>query len=335
MAIEHEPDDVLLRRGYELMYFSRLLDNGLVTWQRQGLVPAYPPMRGQEAAQVGSALALDRDRDFVFPTYRETGVAVAWGLDLVGYIANHLALWHGGRWDAAESRFAPIQAVVGGSVTHAVGWALGRRLDDAGAVAIAYLGDGASSQGDVHEAMNFAAVLKAPVVFFVQNNKWALSVPLERQVAGGSVATRAAGYGIPGVVVDGDDLEAVYTATREAADRARETGRPSVVEAMTYRRGPHATSDDPGRYRTLDDERGAGPDPLDRLEAVLRERGLADDDWLAAVAAEAEPRLEALRQSTVDARPVPGAEMFDHVFSEPTPQLIRQKAHWASETEHV
>jgi 2-oxoisovalerate dehydrogenase E1 component alpha subunit len=329
------PDDALLRRGYELMSFSRLLDTALVTWQRQGLVPAYPPMRGQEAAQVGSALALDRDRDFVFPTYRETGVAVAWDLDLVGYLANHLALWHGGRWDAAASRFAPIQAVVGGSVTHAVGWALGRRLDDAGAVAIAYLGDGASSQGDVHEAMNFAAILKAPVVFFVQNNRWALSVPLERQVAGGSVAARAAGYGIPGVVVDGDDLAAVYTATREAAELARTSGQPSVVEAMTYRRGPHATSDDPGRYRTLDDERSAGPDPLDRLEAELRERGVADDDWFAAVAAEAEPRLEALRQSVVDAQPVPGAEMFDHVFSEPTPQLARQKALWESETEHV
>jgi 2-oxoisovalerate dehydrogenase E1 component alpha subunit len=335
MPDDQAPDDALLRRGYELMSFSRLLDTALVTWQRQGLVPAYPPMRGQEAAQVGSALALDRDRDFVFPTYRETGVAVAWDIDLVGYLANHLALWHGGRWDAAASRFAPIQAVVGGSVTHAVGWALGRRLDDAGAVAIAYLGDGASSQGDVHEAMNFAAILKAPVVFFVQNNRWALSVPLERQVAGGSVAARAAGYGIPGVVVDGDDLVAVYTATRDAAELARTTGQPSVVEAMTYRRGPHATSDDPGRYRTLDDERSAGPDPLDRLEAELRERGLADDDWFAAVAADAEPRLEALRESVVDAQPVPGAEMFDHVFSEPTPQLTRQKALWESETEHV
>jgi pyruvate dehydrogenase E1 component alpha subunit len=327
-------DDALLRRAYELMAFTRMLDTGLVTWQRQGLVPAYPPMRGQEAAQVGSALALDRERDFVFPTYRETGVAVAWGIDLPGYLANHLALWHGGRWDAAASRFAPIQAVVGGSVTHAVGWALGRRMDDAGAVAIAYLGDGASSQGDVHEAMNFAAVLKAPVVFFVQNNKWALSVPLERQVAGGSVAARAAGYGIQGTVVDGDDLEAVYTATREAADRARETGEPSVVEAMTYRRGPHATSDDPSRYRTLEEERSAGPDPLERLESVLRERGLADDAWFASVAAEAEPRLEALRQSVVDAQPVPGAEMFDHVFSEPTPQLAQQKAQWRSESEH-
>jgi len=332
---EHAPDDALLRRGYELMYFARQLDTSLVTWQRQGLVPAYPPMRGQEAAQVGSALALDRDRDFVFPTYRETGVAVAWGVDLPGYLANHLALWHGGTWDTAVSRFAPIQAVVGGSVTHAVGWALGRRFDDAGAVAIAYLGDGASSQGDVHEAMNFAAVLKAPVVFFVQNNRWALSVPLERQVAGGSVAARAAGYGIPGVVVDGDDLEAVYTATRDAAERARSTGEPSVVEAMTYRRGPHATSDDPGRYRTLEDERSAGPDPLDRLEQVLRERGLADDAWFASVAADAAPRIEELRQGTVDAQPVPGAEMFDHVFSEPTPQLTRQKAQWRSESEHA
>lgn len=324
-----------LRRGYELMHLARQLDNALVTWQRQGLVPAYPPMRGQEAAQVGSALALDPARDFVFPTYRETGAAVAWGVDLEGYLANHLALWHGGSWDAAASRFAPIQAVVGGSTTHAVGWALGRRLDGAQDVAIAYLGDGASSQGDVHEAMNFAAIMSAPVVFFVQNNRWALSIPLERQVAGGSVAARAAGYGIPGVVVDGDDFAAVYTATLEAVERARATGTPSVVEAMTYRRGPHATSDDPGRYRTLEQERSAGPDPLDRLEAVLREAGLADDAWFAGVADAAAARIEELRLHVEGVQPVPGAEMFDHVFAEPTPQLLRQKARWREESEHA
>ncbi|MEP6481959.1 MAG: thiamine pyrophosphate-dependent enzyme [Rhodoglobus sp.] len=318
-----------------MMYFTRLLDSALVTWQRQGLIPAYPPMIGQEAAQVGSALALDRDRDFVFPTYRELGVAVAWGVDLSGYLANHSGHWHGGRWNAAESRFAPIQAVVGGGVTHAVGWALGRRLDGASAVAIAYLGDGASSEGDVHEAMNFAAVLRAPVVFFVQNNRWSLSVPLERQVAGGSVAARAAGYGIPGVVVDGDDLLAVYQATSDAAAHARSTGGPIIVEAMTYRRGPHATSDDTGRYRTIDDELSAGEDPLDRLLATLHEAGIADDAWLAEVAQNAEVRVEELRLSTAGTEPIHGAEMFDLVFAESTPQLQRQQAHWREESDHV
>lgn len=328
-------DDDLLLRCYSHMHFARALDSSMITWQRQGLLPAYAPMRGQEAAQVGSALALDRSTDFIFPTYRELAVAVAWGVDLRGYLASHLALWHGGLWDAAGDRFAPLQAVVGGGVLHAVGWALGERLDGRDGVAVSYFGDGASSQGDVHEAMNFAAVLKAPVVFLVQNNRWALSVPLERQVAGGSVAARAAGYGIGGTVVDGDDPVAVYRATGEAVAHARQTGEPAVIEAMTYRRGPHATSDDPGRYRTLDDERAAGPDPLDRLEAVIRERALADDDWFAALGAAELPRLDGLRETLVDPAPVNGEEMFDFVFQEPTPQVLAQKARWRRESEHA
>jgi 2-oxoisovalerate dehydrogenase E1 component alpha subunit len=318
-----------------LMLFARRLDISLITWQRQGIVPAYPPSRGQEAAQVGSALALDRGRDFVFPTYRELGVALAWGIDLPGYMANHSAHWHGGMWNVATTRFAPIQAVVAGGVTHAVGWALGRRLDGSGAVAITYFGDGASSQGDVHEAMNFAAVLNAPVVFFIQNNRWALSVPLARQVAGGSVAARAAGYGIEGVTIDGDDFLAVYTATREAVERARATGAPQVIEAMTYRRGPHATSDDPGRYRTLEDEKSAGKDPIERLENLLDSRGLADPAWKAKTTASIDAQIEELRTQVEVAPPTPGAQMFEHVFQQPTPQLLRQKSSWRAESEHA
>jgi 2-oxoisovalerate dehydrogenase E1 component alpha subunit len=335
MTTGFAPDSNTLRRAYELMRFARELDNSLVTWQRQGIIPAYPPMRGQEAAQVASALALDRTKDFIFPTYRELGVAAAWGVDLLEYIASHLALWHGGTWDAQQARFAPMQAVVGAGALHAMGWALGRRLDGSDDVAMAYFGDGASSQGDVHEAMNFASVLRAPVVFFVQNNRWSLSIPLERQVAGGSVAARAAGYGMPGVTIDGDDVVAVYSAVSEAVDRARRTGSPSVVEAMTYRRGPHATSDDPSRYRTLEDEASAGPDPIARLESVLRSQGLADDEWLEQVAIGATGRVDDLRLAVLAAAPTPGTEMFDYVFSEPTPQLLKQKLLWAKESEHV
>ena len=330
-----DADDELLRRSYEHMHFARTLDNGLVTWQRQGLVPAYPPARGQEAAQVGSALALDRSKDFVFPTYREVGVAVAWGVDLVGYLGSHLGLWHGGLWDAARDRFAPLQAVVGAGPLHAVGWALGQKLDGLDGVALSYFGDGASSQGDVHEAMNFASVLGAPVVFFVQNNRWALSIPLARQVGGESVAARAAGYGMTGTAVDGDDPIAVYRATHDAVELARSTGRPSLVEAMTYRRGPHATSDDPGRYRSLEDERAAGLDPLDRLEGILRVGALADDAWFAALVEAEAPRLEALRATLVEPAPMPGDQMFEHVFQTPTPQITRQRAQWREESEHA
>ncbi|WP_245827974.1 thiamine pyrophosphate-dependent enzyme [Sinomonas mesophila] len=335
-----------LREVYRLMSSVRRLDEAAVAWQRQGILPAYAPLLGQEAAQVGSAFAVDRERDFLFPTYREAGVARTLGVDMVEYMSTHRATWHGGLWDAAEHRLAPIQAVVAGSVLHAVGWAHGQRLaaaspgdpqDPVGGlgVAVAYLGDGASSQGDVHEAMNIAAVFAAPVVFFVQNNGWAISVPTERQVAGGSVAARGAGYGMPALRIDGNDAEAVVSATRRALAYARAGRGPVIVEAVTYRRGPHSTADDPGRYRTLDDERrDAGADPLERLRARLLGEGLANEAFVAECDAAAAAEAEAVREGVLALGPRPGAEMFDLVFAEPTEELLRQKAQWRKESEH-
>ena len=158
-----------LRELYSLMVAVRHLDTSAIAWQRQGIIPGYAPELGQEAAQVGSGYAVDTTRDFVFPTYREMGVARTMGVDMVAYMSTHKATWHGGLYNPMESRLAPIQAVVAGSVLHAVGWAHGQTLDEKDGVALTYFGDGASSQGDVHEAMNFAAVMKAPVVVFVQN----------------------------------------------------------------------------------------------------------------------------------------------------------------------
>ncbi|WP_374189408.1 thiamine pyrophosphate-dependent enzyme [Sinomonas cellulolyticus] len=341
--------DAELLKLYRLMTAVRHLDQAAIAWQRQGILPAYAPELGQEAAQVGSALAVDTTRDFIFPTYRELGVARAAGVDMVQYMSTHLATWHGGLWDAAATHVAPIQAVVAGSVLHAVGWAHGQTLSagtagpstgrEAGAglnVAITYLGDGASSQGDVHEAMNFAAVFKAPVVFFVQNNGWAISVPTERQVAGGSVAARGAGYGIPGLQVDGNDAAAVLEATRRAVAHARGGNGPVVIEAMTYRRGPHATSDDPGRYRTLEQERAdAGADPLARLRERILAEHLADAAALDALDAEAAHEAEEVRAGVLALGPRPGAEMFDYVFTEPTDELLRQKEQWREESEHA
>lgn len=325
-----------LRELYTLMAAVRHLDVSAVAWQRQGIIPGYAPELGQEAAQVGSGYAADVSRDFVFPTYREMGVARAMGVDMVAYMSTHKATWHGGLYDPAASRLAPIQAVVAGSVLHAVGWAHGQTLEQNDGVALAYLGDGASSQGDVHEAMNFAAVMKAPVVFFVQNNGWAISVPTERQVAGGSVAARAAGYGIPGLQVDGNDVVAVLEATRRAMAHCRSGNGPVVVEAMTYRRGPHSTSDDPGRYRSLDEERsGAGEDPLRRLRQRLLDGGIADDAFFAAAQAAAEAEEASIREGIEALGPRPGTEMFDLVFQETTPALQHQAASWREESEHV
>lgn len=325
-----------LRELYSLMAAVRHLDVSAVAWQRQGIIPGYAPELGQEAAQVGSGYAVDTARDFVFPTYREMGVARAMGVDMVAYMSTHKATWHGGLYDPVKSRLAPIQAVVAGSVLHAVGWAHGQTLEQNDGVALAYLGDGASSQGDVHEAMNFAAVMKAPVVFFVQNNGWAISVPTERQVAGGSVAARAAGYGIPGVQVDGNDVVAVLEATRRAIAHCRSGNGPVVVEAMTYRRGPHSTSDDPGRYRSLDEERsGAGEDPLGRLRRRLLDDGIADDEFFAAAQVAAAAEETSIREGIEALGPRPGSEMFGLVFQETTPALQNQAASWREESEHV
>ena len=325
-----------LRELYSLMVAVRHLDTSAIAWQRQGIIPGYAPELGQEAAQVGSGYAVDTTRDFVFPTYREMGVARTMGVDMVGYMSTHKATWHGGLYDPMASRLAPIQAVVAGSVLHAVGWAHGQTLDQKDGVALTYFGDGASSQGDVHEAMNFAAVMKAPVVFFVQNNGWAISVPTDRQVAGGSVAARAAGYGMPALQIDGNDVVAVVEATRRAFAHARSGNGPVLIEAMTYRRGPHSTSDDPGRYRSLDEERdGAGEDPLERLKQRLLADGSADAAFFAEALAAAKAEEEQIRTGIQALGPRPGTEMFDLVFQETTPALQAQAANWREESEHV
>jgi len=308
---------------HRLMLVARRLDEEAIALQRQGAIPAYAPSKGQEAAQVGSAAALDTTRDFGFPNYRDLGAAVAMGVDLVAYLSTHLNIWHGGLYDANAARLAPFNAVVGGPVTHAVGWAMGAKLDGTGGVAISWFGDGASSQGDVHEAMNFAGVYRLPVVFFCQNNGWAISLPTERQVAGGSVAARAAGYGMAGERVDGNDVVAVFEATRRALDRARAGEGPTVIEAMTYRLGPHSTSDDPGRYRSLADERAwLDDDPIPRAAAGLTgEQVAAAEEHAAGVVARVREGLLALR-------PRPGEELFTHVYREPTGALLAQQRAW-------
>ena len=339
--MDHPPADQReLEELYLLLAAVRQLDTAAVRWQRQGIIPGYAPMLGQEAAQVGSGYAVDPSRDFIFPTYRELGVARAVGVDMVEYMATHKATWHGGLYNPATTHFAPIQAVVAGSVLHAVGWAHGQTLNGPGPdgynVALTYFGDGASSQGDVHEAMNFAAVMKSPVIFFVQNNGWAISVPTERQVAGGSVAARAAGYGMPSLTVDGNDVTAVLNATRQAVAHCRDGGGPILIEAMTYRMGPHSTSDDPGRYRSLDEEQAARrSDPLAACESLLRSSFGTPDSFFADAAAQGESEAEQVRAGLERLPSRPGAEMFDYVFQEPTAALKDQAAAWRTESEHV
>jgi pyruvate dehydrogenase E1 component alpha subunit len=317
-----------LRALYRGMARVRALGDEAVRLQRQGVVLGFAPCTGQEAAQVGSAAAIDPTRDFAFQTYRELGVAATLGVDPAGLLAHYRGFGDGGRYDVAETHVAPINSVVGGTALHAAGWAMGAKLDGTGGCAVAYFGDGASSQGEVHEAMNFAGVFGLPVVFFCQNNAWAISVPASAQIAGGSVAARAEGYGLPGVQVDGNDVLAVYDATAAAVARARESGTATVIEAVTYRLGPHATSDDPSRYRGSDEEESwQTRDPL----ALARERLLAagaDDGFLAEVDEAVRQEVELVRARLVALEPPSFEEQLGFVYERRPDTAQRQLSRW-------
>ena len=265
-----DPDE--LRAMLRWMQLARRLDRECIALQRQGELTVYPGFEGQEAAQIGSAMALAPD-DFVFPTFRELAAALVRGVDPVQYLAYHRGTWHGGPYDPRATRFGPICIPVATQIVHAVGYAMGLALDGTRACSLAYFGDGSASEGDFHEAANLAGVFTAPAILFCQNNGWAISVPTERQTAG-EIFKRAEGYGFPGVRVDGNDVLAVYRATREAAARAYAGEGPTLIEALTYRIGAHSTADDPGRYRDDDEVSAARAfDPIVRFRSWLEGRG--------------------------------------------------------------
>ena len=314
-----------LRDLYRLMALVRRADLEATALQRQGELAVYPPLAGQEAAQVGSAFAL-ADQDWMFPSYRELGAAVVRGVDMGEYLHFYRATWHGGTYDAQERRFGYVCVPVGSQVLHAVGHALGSKLDGKPTVSLVYFGDGATSEGDFHEGCNFAAVFQAPVVFFCQNNQWAISVPLSRQTAA-PIWRKAEAYGFPGVQVDGNDVLAVYLATREAAARARQDGTPTLIEAVTYRIGPHSTADDATRYRGTEEvEHWKSLDPLVRYRRWLEAGGTADEVFFASVDAEAKEFAATLRRDVIGSEPRPVEELFQWVFEgELPPHLARQR----------
>jgi pyruvate dehydrogenase E1 component alpha subunit len=309
-------DPAALRDALRLLVRARRLDRECLALQRQGELTVYPPFEGQEAAQIGSALALGTD-DFVFPTFRELAVAVARGVDVVEYLQYHRGTWHGGAYDVLASRFAPICVPVATQIPHAVGWALGAKLDGAGTCAIAYFGDGSASEGDFHEGANMAAVFGAPLVLFCQNNGWAISVPAEEQYAA-PIAARAAGYGIPGVRVDGNDLLAVYSVTRDALARARGGGGPTLIEALTFRIGDHSTADDATRYRDeASVETWRARDPIERYRRWLVSAGHADEAFVGECEREAADWVSSIRAAVVALGTPAPEELFAHVYAEP------------------
>ena len=320
-------DAAQLRDLYTDMALVRRLDAEAMALQRQGELALWAPLLGQEAAQVGSARALRPD-DFVFPSYREHGVAYCRGVDPVAM----LRLWRGtglSGWDPAAFGIATPAIVVGSQALHATGYALGIALDGATSAALAYFGDGATSEGDVAEALGLAASYTVPVVFFCQNNQWAISEPARLQ-SHASIAARGRGYGIPGIEVDGNDVLAVLAATRLALGRAYAGRGPTLIEAVTYRMGPHTTSDDPTRYRTrAEEEEWRVKDPLARLGTLLHGEGLAGDGFEACVDDAAEAAAAALRRGCLAMDdPEPDA-LFDHVYADPHPLLEDERAAYA------
>ena len=334
MSADEEAETI--RGFYRDMVLTRRIDTEATALQRHGELGIWAQLLGQEAAQIGAGRAL-RPQDYVFPTYREHGVAYCKGVDPLSL----LGLFRGvdqGSWDPADNNFGLYTIVIGAQTLHATGYAMGMQRDgvigtgdpDRDAAVIAHFGDGASSQGDVNEAFIFAASYNAPVVFFCQNNQWAISEPIERQTRI-PLYQRALGFGFPGVRVDGNDVLATYAVTQAALQRAREGQGPTLVEAYTYRMGAHTTTDDPTRYRLSDDvEHWKLKDPIARVQVYLKRNGLADDAFFAAVQEEANDLGHHLREGC-KALPDPAPlSMFDHVYAEETEELRAQREGFAA-----
>jgi pyruvate dehydrogenase E1 component alpha subunit len=313
-----------LRSLYRDLALVRRWDVEATALQRQGELGIWASLLGQEAAQIGAGRALAPD-DMAFPTYREHGVAWARGVDPLDVISLFRGVDNGG-WDPVATGFNLYTVVIGAQCLHATGYAMGVQRDSAETAVLAFLGDGATSQGEVNESLIWAATFSAPVVFFCQNNQYAISVPIERQ-SRVPLFQRAAGFGFPGVRVDGNDVLAVLAVTKAALAAAREGQGPTFIEAFTYRMGAHTTSDDPTRYRLASElEEWKLRDPIARLKAYLSRSGIADHDFFDSVEAEADELAARIRQGTVEMVDPPGPSMFDHVYAEQTPTLAAQRA---------
>ena len=327
-----------IRSMYRDLVLVRRIDTVAISLQRQGELGIWASLLGQEAAQIGSGRALS-PQDMVFPTYREHGVAWCRGLDPTKLLALFRGVSHGG-WDPRAHNFHLYTIVIGSQTLHATGYAMGIQRDGAvggdpanagtGEAVIVYFGDGATSQGDVNEAFVWAPVFNAPVVFFCQNNQWAISEPLEKQ-SRIPLYQRARGFGFPGLRVDGNDVLACYAVTQKAMQAAREGQGPTLIEAFTYRMGAHTTTDDPTRYRLASElEVWKLKDPIERVRAYLARTGLAEPEFFAEVDEEAKQVGAQVREACRTMPDPAPLSVFDHVYAEPTAILrAEREQYWA------
>lgn len=324
------PDAKTLQNAYRRMVIARRWESQVTALTRQGRLATYPSAYGQEAGEVGSVLSLE-EQDWMFPTYRESSALLTRGVPPRSLLSFFRGDWHNA-YSPYEFRISPQSTPLATQALHAVGFAHAERLQGRDTVTLAYLGDGASSEGDTHEAMNFAATWNTATVFFVQNNQYAISTPLQAQTRSRSIADRAAGLGIRGVWVDGNDVSAVIAVLQDAVARARVGEGPSVVEARTYRLESHTNSDDPTRYRTSEEAEAWAPyDPIQRLMTYLRDQDLLDEELEAEINAEAEENASKTRDAMNETVEVDPLELFEHVYATPRAALNEQRQMLADE----
>lgn len=335
-----EPDiaDDLLLEMHRCMLLSRRFDERMLNMQRQGRLGTFALVQGQEASQVGSVAALEQS-DWMVPSYRETA-AFAWrGRKKPVETMVKLLLYNGGFYQGSESdpddHNLPTSIPVSSQIMHAVGLGYGSKYREAGEVVMVYFGDGATSEGDFHEAVNFAGVLKTPTVFVCQNNQWAISIPRKEQTESKTLAQKAIAYGIPGIQVDGNDLLAVYAASQEAVERARNGEGPTMIECITYRLSLHTTADDPTRYREDEEvEEWEKREPLPRIQNYLKQKDLLTDDEIEELDEKVKVQIkEAVEQYEKRAGELEDdvLTMFDHIYAEMPPYLKEQREVLAAE----
>jgi pyruvate dehydrogenase E1 component alpha subunit len=326
---ESPMSDEAVLEALRYMMLTRVFDDKATSMQRQGRFGTFSSVRGQEASVVGAASALDPAKDWIVPQYREFPALIRHGYPIENFALYFMGNPKGGTIPT-NVNMLPMQISLAAQIPQATGLAWGLKMQGGDGVAITFFGDGASSEGDFHESLNLAGIVKAPVIFFLQNNGWAISTPRENQTAARSFAERAIGYGVEGVIVDGNDLLAVHEVTARAVAKARAGGGPTLIESVTYRTGAHNTADDPTRYVDQQElEKWQQKDPVERIKNYLRSRGIwnevLEQEMLDSCAAQIDVAMEIARNTplaTSDA-------LFDHVYAEPPQRMQDQKSDWA------